>query len=258
MKVVLLCGGLGTRLREETGFKPKPMVEVGGKPILWHIMKNYAAHGFNEFILCLGYKGEVIKQFFYNYELRTSDVTITLGESKSVEYHNSSGEHGWKVTLAETGATASTGARVKRIAKYLGKESFMLTYGDGLSNVDLSKLVKFHKSHGRIGTVTGVYPPSRFGELVTKGFQVRKFSEKPHLDKVSINGGFFVFENKFLEYLREDDDCVLEGPPLGRLSKEGNLAVFPHKGFWQCMDTYRDFQLLNKLWEGRKAPWKSW
>ncbi len=258
MKVVLLCGGLGTRLREETEFKPKPMVEVGGKPLLWHIMKIFATHGFRDFVLCLGYKGDVIKDFFYNYELRTSDVTLTLGASKSIAFHNTSGEHDWKVTLVDTGKDAQTGARVKRIAKYLDNEPFFLTYGDGVSDIDISTLLKFHKEQGKIGTVTGIFPSSRFGHLSTQGHLVSSFNEKPRVAGELINGGFFVFRPEFLEYLSLEDECVLEGAPLARLSKNRELAVYEHKGFWHCMDTYRDFQKLNELWDGRQAPWKVW
>lgn len=255
MKVVLLCGGLGTRLREETEFKPKPMVEIGGKPIVWHIMKHYASYGYNDFILCLGYKGDMIKDYFYNYELRTSDVTIGLGKSKSVRFHNSSSEDGWKVTLAETGQTALTGARVKRIARYLDGEPFLLTYGDGLCSVDIKKLVAFHKAHKRMATVTGVHPTSRFGELQIRGSRALRFSEKPRDNNMYINGGYFVFEPEFMKLLSDSDDCLLEGAPLEKISRRGGLSIFAHNGFWQCMDTYRDFQLLNKLWDSGKPPW---
>jgi len=258
MKVVILCGGQGTRLREETEYKPKPMVEIGGRPILWHIMKRYAHYGFKEFVLCLGYKGDVIKDYFYHYGLHRGDATITLGKSHGVVFHDPHPEEGWKVTLAETGENAMTGARVKRAAKYLGREPFFLTYGDGLADVDLKDLLRFHKSHGKLGTVTGVHPPSRFGELMTENDRVLKFSEKPQTHSGAINGGFFVFEHEFLNLLSDDDSCVLEQKPLEMLAGKGGLRVHSHKGFWQCMDTYRDFQLLNKLWESGKAPWKIW
>lgn len=258
MRVVILCGGLGTRLREETEYKPKPMVEIGGKPILWHIMKTYAHYGFKDFVLCLGYKGEVIKDYFYNYELRTSDVTVSLGASKVVEFHNSHPEDGWRVTMVETGDCAMTGARIKRAAKYLDNQPFMLTYGDGLSNIDLEKLFRFHTMHGHLATVTGVHLPSRFGELVVEKDRVLKFSEKPQITDSSISGGFFVFQPEFLEYLSSDDNCVLEGQPLEVLACEGELRVFNHDGFWQCMDTYRDVQQLNRLWENGQAPWCVW
>jgi glucose-1-phosphate cytidylyltransferase len=259
MKVMILCGGMGTRLREETEYKPKPMVEIGGKPILWHIMKSYAAHGYKDFILCLGYKSEVIKDYFYNYEARSNDFTVELGAGQSsVRFHNNSSEEGWKVTLAHTGEHAMTGARIKRAAKYLDGGPFMVTYGDGLSDVNITELVKFHKEQGRVGTVTGVFPPSRFGELKTKGHKVANFAEKPRFEEVSINGGFFVFEPKFLSYLSDKEDCVLEAEPLVKLSKAGQMSVFRHTGFWQCMDTYRDFKLLSDIWETGKAPWKLW
>jgi glucose-1-phosphate cytidylyltransferase len=257
MKTIILCGGLGTRLREETEYKPKPMVEIGGRPILWHIMKRYAAFGHKDFILCLGYKGEVIKDYFYNYQLRTSDVTVTLGRSQSVEFHNTHPEEGWKVTLVETGANAMTGARIKRAAKHLGGEPFMLTYGDGVADVDIPALLDFHKKHGRIATVTGVHPPSRFGELVTQGERVLDFSEKPQTHQGAINGGFFVMNPAALDYLADDDACILEKQPLENLAREGELMVYQHKGFWQCMDTFRDLQLLNKLWDSGEAPWRA-
>lgn len=258
MKVVLLCGGQGTRLREETEYKPKPMVEVGGRPILWHIMKHYASYGFKEFILCLGYKSDVIKDYFFNYELRNSDATICLGRDKRVEFHASHPEDGWRVTLADTGLNAMTGARLARVAKYIGDVPFMLTYGDGVSNVDLASLVSLHRRAGRIATVTGVYPPSRFGELVHDGNIVREFREKPRISGGRINGGFFVFEPEIFERLSAKGECVLETEPLESLAGDGELAVYEHDGFWHCMDTYRDFLLLNKLWDSGKAPWRNW
>jgi glucose-1-phosphate cytidylyltransferase len=256
IRVVILCGGMGTRLKEETEFKPKPMVEIGGKPILWHIMKIYASYGFKDFVLCLGYKGEMIKQYFLNYEMMSCDITVELGSS-NVKVHNSHQEQGWRIILADTGENALTGARVKRIEKYIDGDLFMLTYGDGVADIDIKKLLEFHKSHGKIGTVTGVHPSSRFGELVVESDQVKEFSEKPQIKEGFINGGFFVFNKKFFDYLNDDDSCVLEGEPLEHLASDGELMIWKHKGFWQCMDTYRDMMLLNDIW-GREAPWKVW
>lgn len=258
MKVVILCGGLGTRLREETDVKPKPMVEIGGRPILWHIMKSYAAQGFTDFVLCLGYKGEKIKEYFLNYEAMNSDFSIRLGDPSQVTYHRRHTEKDWTVTLADTGAGAMTGARVAKIARYVTDDEFMLTYGDGVSDVDLNALVAFHRQHGRIGTVTGVRPPSRFGELITSDRRVAEFSEKPLVTAGHINGGFFVFQRRFFDYVSTDDACVLEKAPLERLASDGQLMMFPHDGFWQCMDTFRDMQLLQSLWDGGEAPWKKW
>jgi glucose-1-phosphate cytidylyltransferase len=256
IKVVILCGGMGTRLREETEFKPKPMVEIGGKPILWHIMKSYASYGFNDFVLCLGFKGELIKQYFLNYQTMNCDVTVELG-SGAIEFHNSHQEQGWHITLSDTGKNALTGARVKRIEKYIDGELFMLTYGDGVADVDIKKLLEFHKSHGKIGTVTGVYPSSRFGELVIDGDSVKEFSEKPQIKEGLINSGFFVFNRKFFDYLKDDDDCTLEREPLEKLASDCELNIYKHKGFWQCMDTYRDMMILNDIWKTNPA-WKVW
>lgn len=259
MKVVILCGGQGTRLREETEYRPKPMVHVGPRPILWHIMKGYAQHGFKDFVLCLGYKGEQIKQFFYEYEVLTSDVTVELGRNRKVELHRDHHpEDGWRVTLADTGEHALTGARVKKVARYLDGERFMLTYGDGVCDVDLTKLLAFHRSHGKIGTVTGVHPSARFGELELQKDRVTGFSEKPNVVDSYINGGFFIFEKKFLDYLTVDDACQLERGPLERLVADDQLRAYVHDGFWQCMDTVRDMKLLNDLWSRGRAPWATW
>lgn len=255
MKVVILCGGLGTRLREETDVKPKPMVEIGGMPILWHIMKTYAHYGFNEFVLCLGYKGEVIKNFFYNYEMLTNDFTIELG-TKKVEIFPQHSEQGWKVTLVNTGINAMTGARIKRVERFVDGDIFMLTYGDGVTDLNIKELLAFHKSHEKIGTVTGVSPPSRYGELLIKEDHVLSFTEKPINPNSSINGGYFVFKKEFFNYLKYEDDCVLEKEPFERLAHDGELKVFNHNGFWQCMDTYRDMRYLVELWEKGNAPWK--
>lgn len=258
MQVVILCGGLGTRLKEETEYKPKPMVEVGGRPILWHIMKNYSHFGYNRFVLCLGYRGDVIKNYFMNYETRSNDFTLTLG-SGTMKVHQSHDETGWEITFAETGAASMTGSRVKQIEKYIDGDTFMLTYGDGVCNADLSKLAAFHKSHGKTGTVTGVLPPSRFGELILDGDVVKSFNEKPQLHGGGfINGGFFVFNRNFFNYVSADADCILERKPLESLASGGELHMFRHDGFWQCMDTYRDYEYLNNLWNTQKAEWKCW
>lgn len=257
-KVVILCGGMGTRLREETEYKPKPLVEIGGKPILWHIMKIFSYYGFNDFILCLGYKGRLIKDYFFNYDMMNCDFTVDLGK-KDIEFHNGHSEMDWHVTLADTGERAMTGARVKRIEKYVDTDSFMLTYGDGVADLNINYLFNYHKSHGKIGTVTGVRPPSRFGELVVgKDYRVEEFSEKPQVKEGMINGGFFVFNSDFFDYLQDDDDCILERTPLENLSIKGELKVYKHEGFWQCMDTYRDMQLLNSQWSSPDKFWKVW
>ncbi len=258
MKVVILCGGLGTRLREETDLKPKPMVEIGGRPILWHIMKSYAAQGFTEFVLCLGYKGEKIKEYFLNYQAMGSDFTIDLGAPADVTYHRHHAERDWRVTLADTGANAMTGARVKRVERYVDGDEFMLTYGDGVADIDLKALLAFHHAHAKTATVTGVRPPSRFGELIAEGDQVVEFSEKPLATSGRINGGFFVFSRAFFRYLSADDACALEKAPLEECARDGELKMYRHDGFWQCMDTYRDMQSLQKQWESGAAPWKIW
>ena len=257
--VMILCGGFGSRLREETELRPKPMIEIGGKPILWHIMKLYAAHGFRDFVLCLGYKGHLIKHYFLNYRAYQSDFTIHLGNSQRIEYHGAE-EDGWRITLVETGESAQTGARVARGGRYLRGDTFCLTYGDGLSNVDLGQLLTFHRAHGRIGTVTGVRPVGRFGELeVDASGRATQFNEKPQVTAGFINGGFLVFQRTFLErYLGDHDETVLEQEPLQRLAADGELMVYPHHGFWQPMDTYREFKLLNELWATAQAPWKVW
>lgn len=259
MKVIILCGGYGTRLKEETEFRPKPMVEVGGKPILWHIMKIYSHYGFNDFILCIGYKGEMIKEYFLNYETMNNDFTIRLGRGNQIDFHSNHSESNWTVTIADTGEDAMTGARVKRVEKYIDGDEFMLTYGDGLADIDIAKLLKFHRSHGKIGTITGVRPTSRFGEIVCKDEgAVKEFSEKPQSSQEHVNGGFFVFKREFLEYLSADDSCVLEKEPLGSLAKRNNLGMYFHSGFWHCMDTYRDYLILKDLWQKNNAPWRIW
>jgi glucose-1-phosphate cytidylyltransferase len=255
MKVVLLAGGLGTRLREETEYRPKPMVEVGGRPILWHIMKNFAHFGLNEFVVCTGYKGEMIKEYFLNYEARMNDFTIHLGPQSHVEYFADHGEDDWIVTLADTGAGTMTGGRVKRVARHIDGP-FIVTYGDGLADVDISDLVGFHRAHGRLATVTTVRPLSRFGvmDLGQQGV-VERFREKPQTDGY-VNAGFFVFEPKVLEYLT--DESVLEAEPLERLAGESQLVAYRHDGFWQPMDTYRESTMLNEMWDSGTAPWRVW
>ncbi|HMJ33094.1 MAG TPA: glucose-1-phosphate cytidylyltransferase [Baekduia sp.] len=255
-KVVLLCGGMGSRMREETEYRPKPMVEVGGRPLLWHIMKLYAAHGLTDFVCCLGYRGAMIKQYFLDYHALRSDMTVSLA-SGDVEY--ASGEvDDWRVSLVDTGQDAMTGARVKRVEHHLGgADVFLCTYGDGLADVDIRALVDFHRSHGRLATVTGVYPPSRFGELATDGSQVTSFVEKP-AGEARISGGFFVFDRAVLDRLSPASGCVLEREPLEGLAADGELCVFPHDGFWQCADTVRDVEHLRGLWDRGDAPWRVW
>ncbi len=256
MKVAILAGGLGTRLREETEYRPKPMVEIGGRPILWHIMKLYSCFGFSEFVVCLGYKGDLIRDYFLNYEIRNRDFTVTLG-SRSIEIHNSHSEEGWKITLAETGDDTMTAGRIKRIARYLGDGPFMVTYGDGVADVDLARLAAFHRARGKLATVTGVRPSSRYGELQVQDGVVRMFREKPQVHEGWINGGFCVFERRVLDLVQSDDES-LEAGLLAKLAQAGELAVYQHEGFWQCMDTYREMQLLNDLWRTGQAPWRLW
>jgi glucose-1-phosphate cytidylyltransferase len=255
-KVVLLCGGLGTRMREETEFRPKPLVEVGGKPLLWHIMKLYSAHGFNEFVCCLGYRGSMIKQYFLEDHALSSDMTVSLA-SGDVQYARRDVED-WTVSLVDTGDESMTGARVKRVANHLGdSDVFMVTYGDGVADIDIADLIDFHRSHGRLATVTGVHPPSRFGELVHEGGEVTRFAEKPLTDSL-ISGGFFVFDRVVLDRLSYDPSCVLEREPLESLASDGQLQVYRHDGFWQCADTVRDVELLRGLWDRGEAPWRVW
>jgi glucose-1-phosphate cytidylyltransferase len=255
MKVVILAGGLGSRLSEETVVKPKPMVEIGERPILWHIMKCYAAHGMRDFIICTGYKGYLIKEYFSNYFLHTSDITFDIGKN-SMEVHQSNGED-WRVTVVDTGLGTQTGGRLKRVQRYLGDEDFCFTYGDGLSDVDVPALLAFHKAHGKLATVTAVQPSGKFGALVMDNGRVLEFMEKPQGDGNWINGGFFVFSPKVLDYL-EADTTVLELEPLQALAKQGQLQAYQHKGFWQPMDTLRDRSVLEALWQSGQAPWKVW
>jgi glucose-1-phosphate cytidylyltransferase len=257
--VIILCGGLGTRLREETEYRPKPMVEIGGRPILWHIMRIYAHAGFKDFVLCLGYKGMMIKEYFLNYQPLVSDFKIRLGEAPGVEYLNGGSEVvDWSVTLVDTGLETMTGARVKRVEKYIKSDRFMLTYGDGLANVDARALLAFHRAHGKLVTVTGVRPPSRFGEMSVEDGVVKHFDEKPQVSEGMVNGGFFVCERRFFDYLSADESCVLEQEPLRHVAADDQLAAYNHEGFWQCMDTYREWQLLTNLWESKNPPWKIW
>jgi glucose-1-phosphate cytidylyltransferase len=256
MKVVLLAGGYGTRLSEETDLKPKPMVEIGGKPILWHIMKLYSHYGFNDFVVCLGYKGYVIKEYFANYFLHMADVTFDM-TTNSMTVHRKKAEP-WKVTLVDTGASTMTGGRIKRVQEYVGNETFMVTYGDGLSDQDLAKLVTYHRSHGKIGTMTTVQPSGRFGAVdIGKDDQINAFIEKPRGDGAWINAGFFVFEPQVFDYIA-GDAVVLERQPLETLAKEGQLTAFKHSGFWKPMDTLREKNEFEELWTGGKAPWQVW
>lgn len=256
MKVVILAGGLGTRISEESHLKPKPMIEIGGRPILWHIMKYYSEFGFHDFVICLGYKQYVVKEFFADYFLHTSDVTFDLANNK-MEVHNNYAEP-WKVTLVDTGLHTMTGGRVKRIQPYIGDEPFMLTYGDGVCNVDLEALVKFHKSHGRIATVTTVNIGQQKGVLdIGPDNVIRSFREKSDSDGAVINGGFMVMNPQVFDYLK-DDQTVFEQEPMQRLASEGELMSFYHDGFWQCMDTQREMKKLEELWQSKQAPWKIW
>lgn len=257
MKVVILCGGYGSRIRDVADSIPKPMIPIGRQPILWHIMKYYASFGHKEFVLCLGYKGQTIRDFFLNYESHTQDATVVLGRNGSVRYHTNHNEADWQVTLADTGQDAHTGARVRKIRHYLGQdEEFMLTYGDGVGDVDIDKLAIFHQAHGKILTVTGVHPPGRFGEL-RAGFDnvVTEFNEKPQATAGRISGGFFVCNRRIFDYLNSAEHLVFEEEPMKRLVADRQMCVFEHNGFWQPMDTSREYQLLNTIYATGKAPW---
>jgi glucose-1-phosphate cytidylyltransferase len=255
MKAVILAGGFGTRISEETQIKPKPLVEIGGMPLLWHIMKNYSKYDVNDFIICCGYKGYMIKEYFANYSLHKSDITFDLKNNR-MEVHSIDVEP-WKITLVDTGLQTMTGGRLKRIEKYLDDESFCFTYGDGLSNVNLRHLIDFHKKQKTLATVTGVRPPGRFGAMAISGNKVSKFQEKPEGDGGWINGGFFVLEPKVLDYIK-DDNTIWEREPLTKLSLESQLSVYLHSGFWQPVDTLRDKKLLEELWQTDNPPWKNW
>ncbi|WP_145525590.1 glucose-1-phosphate cytidylyltransferase [Yersinia vastinensis] len=256
MKAVILAGGLGTRLSEETGTRPKPMVKIGGKPILWHIMKMYSSHGINDFIICCGYKGYIIKEYFANYFLHMSDITFNMREN-TMKIHDQRAED-WNVTLVDTGETSMTGGRLRRVADYVrDDEAFCFTYGDGVGSMDISAAVAFHKSHGKAATLTATFPPGRFGALDISEGQVLNFKEKPKGDGAMINGGFFVLSPQVLDYL-EGDSTVWEQGPLMSLAEQGQLMAFEHQGFWQPMDTLHDKNLLEKLWQSGDAPWKTW
>lgn len=256
MKVVILAGGFGTRISEESHLKPKPMIEIGDKPILWHIMKLYSAYGFNEFVICCGYKQYVIKEYFADYYLHNCDVTFDFAEDNRMTIHNNEAEP-WRVTLVDTGLNTMTGGRIKRIQKYIGDDSFMITYGDGVSDVNINQLLEFHRAHGKIGTMTAVQPEGRFGVLELEENKVKSFREKDKRDGGWINCGFMVMESKIFDYIK-DDTTIFEREPLEKLAKEGQLECFRHDGFWQCMDTMRDKEKLEKLWSSSQAPWKVW
>ena len=260
MKAVILCGGQGTRIRDANELLPKPMLPIGGRPIVWHIMKMYAQHGVRDFVLCLGYRGWVIKEFFLNYKAMTADLTVTLGKHGAVEVIGRHDEEDWRVTLAETGEETMTGGRVAAVRKYVeGDEPFLLTYGDGVSDVDIGATIAAHRKHGKVATVTAVRPPGRFGEMLIDGGAVTEFNEKPQTSEGFINGGFFVLDGRRIwKYLGEDRATILEREPLRSLARDRELYAFPHTGFWQPMDTSREYGLLNDLWASGKAPWKTW
>jgi len=260
MKVIILCGGKGTRLREETEYRPKPMVPIGNRPILWHIMKTYANYGHKEFILCLGYKGEMIKDYFRNYLWNTCDVTVALGQRDGLEIHGSHGEEDWAVTLADTGEDSMTAYRLKLVEKYLGDEqTFLLTYGDGVGDIDIPASVQHHSINNKICTLTAVHPPGRFGELSLGGDgTVHGFNEKPQTESGFINGGYMVCDRRLFDYLPDDPSMMLEQDPMKNLVRDNELDAYKHEGFWQPMDTFQEYNLLNKLWVDQKAPWKVW
>jgi len=258
MKVVILCGGQGTRLREETEYRPKPLVEIGGRPVLWHIMKLYAHYGFSDFVLCLGYRGQMIKQYFLDYEAMNNDFTICLGQKHQIVQHGTHEEQDYSVTLADTGQDSMTGARVKMVERYVDGDTFMVTYGDGVSDVNIKNLLDYHHDHGRLATLTTVHPVSRFGILdLDKDGQVVDFAEKPQADGWA-SAGFFVFDRAVLDYLSVDPSCILEREPLEQLVRDGQLAAYRHNGFFYAMDTYREYLYLNELWDSGKAPWSLW
>ena len=262
MKIVILCGGMGTRIRDASEQIPKPLLPIGNRPIVWHIMKGYATHGFKDFVLCLGYKGWLLKEFFLNYRAMNTDLRVDLSRPESVQFLDNAqvASEDWQVTLAETGEQTMTGGRVLAIRKYVENDDcFMLTYGDGVSDVNVAQLLAFHRTHGRVATVSAVRPPGRFGEMRLAGERVIEFNEKPQTTEGFINGGFFVFDAKRIwDYIEGGAKSVLEGDPLRRLASEGELAAFPHTGYWQPMDTLREFNLLNQLWDSGRAPWKIW
>jgi glucose-1-phosphate cytidylyltransferase len=259
MKVVILCGGRGTRLREETEFRPKPMLPIGNRPILWHIMKTYAHYGHKEFILCLGYKGEMIRDYFRNYPWNINDITVKLGNKSTVRFHNHHDEEDWNVTLADTGENSMTAYRIRLIKKYIGDEdTFLLTYGDGVGNIDISASIEQHRKSGNVCTLTAVHPPGRFGELGLDGMKVRSFNEKPQAEDGYINGGYMVCNRRFFDYLPDNPELMLEQSPMRDMAAAGQLGSFRHDGFWQPMDTMQEFNILNNLWDTGRAPWKVW
>ena len=260
MKAVILCGGKGARLREETEFRPKPMVPIGSQPILWHIMKTYAHHGHKDFILCLGYKGEVIKEYFRNYLWNVCDVTLSLGDKAPVKFHDRHGEEDWSVTLAETGLDAMTAYRIKLIQRYIPKgETFLLTYGDGLAKIDINAAVASHRKAGKVCTISAVHPAGRFGTLRIDGDGgIHQFSEKPQYEEAFVNGGYMVCDYRIFDYLPDDPKMMLERKPMDDLVRDRQLHSYRHEGFWQPMDTYQETQFLNELWTSNKAPWKVW
>ena len=258
MDVVILCGGKGSRLSEETVRRPKPMVEIGGKPILWHIMKTYSYYGYNRFVLALGYKSSYIKEYFYNLRITESDFSLKLTPNSKLKFFNESPEKNWEITFINTGEDTLKGGRLKRIEKYVKSDQFHLTYGDGVSDVEIDKLVNYHNSHRCIGTVTVVHPPSRFGKMVLENGKVMNFDEKPQMDTGHINGGFFVFEREVFSYFTRDEDCDFEFGPLQKIVKDNQLRAYIHDGFWQPMDNIREKEYLNSLVENNKAPWMQW
>jgi len=258
MKVVILCGGYGTRIRDVSEDIPKPMIPIGSYPMVWHIMKYYSSYNYNDFVLCLGYKKDIIKDFFLNYEAHTKDFTVSLGDKDKIEFHTDHDESSWNVTLADTGLESMTGARIAKIKKYVGGEDFMLTYGDGVGDIDIDALVDFHKSHGKVLTVTGVRPPGRFGELMSDSGQVVEFNEKPQATGGRISGGYFVVSSKIFDYLNNDNSLVFEKEPMMNLVKDGELMMYEHDGFWQPMDTSREYSLLNSMLDSGNAPWVRW
>jgi glucose-1-phosphate cytidylyltransferase len=258
MPVVILCGGMGTRLREETERVPKPLVQIGEKPILWHIMKIYGHHGFRRFILCLGYKSHLIKEFFLRYREYVSDFTIEMNSDHQPKFHDNGADENWAVTCSETGLTTATGARLYRVRHLIDTDTFMFTYGDGIGRVDIRALLDYHYEQGRIGTVTAVHPTSRYGEMKVEGGRAVEFNEKPTLPEGYVSGGFFVFHREFLDYLNDDPQLFFEHEPLRNLARDGQLSVYPHDKYWIGMDTYRDFTELNELWVSGEAPWKVW
>lgn len=254
---MILCGGMGTRLREATERVPKPLVDIGERPILWHIMKLYRAHGFRRFVLCLGYKSWAIKEYFLRYREHLADFTIRLSDDHTPMFHNKPADEDWEVTCAETGLLSGTGARLRLVRDYIDTDTFLFTYGDGIGNVDIGQLLEFHRAQGRLGTVTGVRPSSRYGEMSVDGDRVSEFNEKP-VSEGFVSGGFFVFQKPFIDYLDDDPELLIERDPLRNLARDGELSVFPHEGFWMGMDTFREYTLLNELWTSGSAPWKVW